>query len=61
MSDIFRIATNVPALQTLFVLQGINDKIEAAQSRIATGKIVNKEAVVRPPFSQHVLLEVLCL
>jgi len=42
MGDIFRIATNVPALNTLFTLQNINDKIETAQGRIATGKTVNK-------------------
>ncbi|MBN1493175.1 MAG: hypothetical protein JW938_03420 [Candidatus Omnitrophica bacterium] len=42
MSDIFKIATNVPALNTLFVLQNINNQIEEAQARIATGKVVSK-------------------
>lgn len=42
MGDIFKIATNVPALQTLFTLNGINKRIEGAQERIASGKVVNR-------------------
>jgi len=42
MGDIFKIATNIPALNTLFTLQNINAQIAATQERMATGKIVNK-------------------
>jgi flagellin-like hook-associated protein FlgL len=42
MGDIFKVATNIPALNTLFTLQNINKQIENAQERIATGKVVNR-------------------
>jgi flagellin len=42
MGDLFRIATNIPALNTLLTLQHINNDIVKTQERIATGKIVNK-------------------
>jgi len=42
MGDIFKIATNVPALNTLFTIKGINEGIAQVQDRIATGKKVNK-------------------
>jgi len=42
MGDIFKIATNIPALQTLTILQGINKEIELVAGRIASGEQVGK-------------------
>jgi len=42
MADLFKINTNVSALQALNTLQGINDEITETQERISTGKAVNR-------------------
>lgn len=42
MADLFKINTNVSALQSLSTLQSINDDITATQERISTGKAVNR-------------------
>jgi len=42
MTDLFRIGTNIPALQALHNLGNINNRIVEIQSRMATGKMVNK-------------------
>lgn len=41
MSDLFKIATNIPALKSLHNLDGVNRKIVDIQGRMATGKVVN--------------------
>ena len=42
MADLFKIASNIQALNALQTLQGINDQISKAQEQISTGKIVNR-------------------
>ena len=42
MGDIFKVATNIPALNTLFTLKGINKEIAQTQEAIATGKKYNR-------------------
>lgn len=42
MSDLFKIRTNIPALKALHNLDLVNRRIVETQSRLATGKVVNK-------------------
>jgi flagellin len=42
MSDLFRIRTNIPALDALHNLDLVNRRIIESQARMATGKLVNK-------------------
>jgi len=42
MSDLFRIRTNIPALNALHNLDLVNRRIIESQARMATGKLVNK-------------------
>lgn len=42
MGDIFKVATNIPVLNTLFTLDELNQKIAATNLRMASGKTVTK-------------------